>query len=118
MVFEREIANTADDPLYQTERSFLCENLFPAHYRIPLPPGQYDVTLHFAEILFLATLGPSQPSPEELRRSRHPRRPGRRLFHVLAEGDMRLIDYTPFSETIGFATADTQSFSVSVEDGK
>ncbi|MBI4587190.1 MAG: protein kinase [Planctomycetes bacterium] len=94
-LFEGEIDGTEDDPLYQTERWFLNDELSPYFYRIPLPPGNYQVILHFAEIHF--------------------KDPGKRLFDIHLEGKEALAAYEPFAK--GYAAADQQSFTVEVVDG-
>ena len=43
------IANTTNDQLYQTERYHTSGTLV---YEIPVPDGNYDVNLHFAEIFY------------------------------------------------------------------
>lgn len=54
------IDNTVDDIIYQTERWGSFE------YNIPVTNGNYDVTLHFAELYFSS--------------------PNKRLFDVVVEG--------------------------------
>ncbi len=44
------IAGTEDDPLYQAVRRFGEASAHPAGYRLPLPRGEYEVVLHFAEV--------------------------------------------------------------------
>jgi tetratricopeptide (TPR) repeat protein len=71
-----EIEGTEDDRLYQTERRFPGPGATSA-YRVPVPPGRYQVTLHFAETWFHAE--------------------GMRRFDVLIEGDTALADHEPFA---------------------
>jgi hypothetical protein len=97
--FCEEIAGTEDDALYQTERWFSPD--FEAHlaaegYRIPLPPGDYRVTLHFAEILY--------------------RRPQRRLFEVDLEGRTAISPLDIFAE-VGFARPLLREVELEVRDG-
>ena len=73
----------------------LDEEIERTPYRIPLPPGAYAVTLHFAEIYAGATK--------------------RRFFDIVLEGQTRLDDYEPGA--IGIATADQKKFVVEVRDG-
>lgn len=61
----RPIAGTSTPALYQTERAGLFS------YQIPLPPGRYQVTLHFAEIYY--------------------KNQGKRVFSVKAEGVPSLV---------------------------
>jgi len=42
---DKNIVGTDDDPLYQTQQVGINE------YRLDLPPGDYEITLHFAELL-------------------------------------------------------------------
>jgi hypothetical protein len=62
------IANTQDDPLYQSQR------YGDFSYKFDVPNGRYDVTLHFAEIYY-------------------PAGPGGRRFDVYIEGLRVLDDY-------------------------
>jgi hypothetical protein len=90
------IHGTRDPLLYQTERWFDREReAVERSYLIPLPPGQYRIVLHFAEIYF-------QP-------------PDRRVFDVLAEDRLVIDNYDTLAK--GFATADSQSFETRVDDG-
>ena len=73
-LFAEEIDGTDDDPLYQTERWFPGHPTLPDGYRIPLPPGRYQVALHFAEV---------NPRNQGI--------PGARVFDVLLEGETVLV---------------------------
>jgi beta-galactosidase len=42
---DKNIVGTDDDPIYQTQQTGTEE------YRLDVPPGEYEVTLHFAELL-------------------------------------------------------------------
>jgi Malectin domain len=90
-----EISGTEDDFVHQTERSFSTDEIPPAGYRIPIPPGRYAVTLHFAELYYTK------------RRSRY--------FDILLEGRRVLASYEPLA--VGYTTADSRSFEVEVSDG-
>jgi serine/threonine protein kinase/predicted Zn-dependent protease len=93
--FTLGIEMTEDDVLYQSLRYFPGEHLQPPGYRVPLPPGDYEVTLHFAEFVS--------------------RRPGYRSFGVHLEGREALPDYEPGKT--GFRSAEAKVFSVRVDDG-
>jgi hypothetical protein len=80
-----------DDPLYTSERWFPSQG----SYRIPLLPGNFQVTLHFAELVH--------------------EQPGARRFDVRLEGTEVLTDYEPLKA--GYATAEVKPFPVTVEDG-
>ena len=94
-VFTLGIANTEDDFLYQTHRWFPTDQLQPHGYRFPVPIGEYEVTLHFAEIY-------------------HPK-PKLRGVAVLLEGREVLTDHDPCQA--GFVAAETKAVRVGVEDG-
>jgi tetratricopeptide (TPR) repeat protein len=92
-----EWKKTADVRLQQSCRFFIPgEPLVPA-YRIPLPPGEYAVTLHLGESWYLVA--------------------GMRHFDVLIEGEVELEDYHPFAEAGGHAAADPRTFQKRVLDG-
>ena len=91
-----DVQGTEADPLYSTERSFPLEEAGEnSDYAIPLPPGEYRVHLHFAEVY------------QNIK--------GCRRFDVLLEGKAVLDDFEPI-ET-GFATAVEKIFDVGVADG-
>ncbi|OUL34331.1 malectin domain-containing carbohydrate-binding protein [Nostoc sp. 106C] len=85
------IANTVDDPLYQTER--YLKNL---SYAIPVTNGDYTVNLKFAEIYFTAA--------------------GQRVFSVNAENQSVLSNLDIFAQA-GSNTALDKAFNVKVNDG-
>lgn len=85
------IAGTLDDPLYQTER-------FGGNfsYAIPVPDGNYEVTLKFAEIFFEST--------------------GSRIFSATIEG-IEAISNLDLWQTVGKNTAHDVKHLVTVNDG-
>ncbi len=94
--FEDAVTGTEDDPLYQTERWFPEGEKGKPAYQVPLPPGRYRLTLHFAEIFH--------------------REGGKRIFGVALEGKQVMEGYDPFAA--GFAGADKKTINdVPVEDG-
>lgn len=76
------IANTADDPLYQTER-YTSQDFFS--YTIPVQNRKYDVKLHFAEIAFTSA--------------------GARKFDVAIEDVKYLDDFDIFAQAGGSKVA-------------
>lgn len=97
-------AGVEEGTLYLNERYFVTDvptplgPLLPA-YAIPLPPGDYRVTLHFVEGFC--------------------RTPGCRVFDVLLEGAIALEDledYEPLSA--GFGVRDLKTAPVRVDDGE
>jgi len=93
--FTLGIEKTDDDPLYQSFRWFPADHIHPPGYRVPLPPGEYQVTLHFAEFVL--------------------RRPGARSFGALLEGREVLAEYEP--REAGLATAEAKTFRTRADDG-
>lgn len=88
------VANTQDDTLYRTER--WGKSL---EYKTPLPNGNYDVTLHLAEVYF-----------EEA---------GKRIMNVRLEGQKVLTNFDIFADSGGKNIAITKTFTqVNVSDGE
>jgi hypothetical protein len=86
------IANTTDDPLYQSERYGNFS------YKFDVPDGLYNVALHFAEIYW--------------------KNPGERIFDVFIEGS-RVLDRYDICAAVGCNTALTLTFpGVQVKDGQ
>ena len=89
------IAGTTNDALYQTERYADAGSM---SYEVPLPAGDYQVRLHFAEIFYTSA--------------------GSRTFDVGIEGGQgQLTDYDIFEAAGGVNTAVIESFVVTVSDG-
>ncbi len=88
------VANTQDDTLYRTER--WGKSL---EYKTPLPNGNYDVTLHLAEVYF-----------EEA---------GKRIMDVSLEDQKVLTNFDIFADAGGKNIAITKTFTqVNVSDGE
>ena len=85
------IAGTSDAGLYQTER---YGNLFSSNafsYVFPVPPGNYQVTLKFAETDFTAS--------------------GRRAFNVVLNGNQVLSNFDVYADAGGADKADDKVFN-------
>jgi hypothetical protein len=95
--FPDKIAGTDDDPVYQTERQFPGYGSVPASYRVPLPAGEYRVTLHFVELFR--------------------KKPWHRRFDVRLEGKPVLEGFRILEREEDVATALRRSFNLSVADG-
>ncbi|QDV25411.1 protein kinase domain-containing protein [Aureliella helgolandensis] len=96
LLFAAPIDNTLDDVLYQTERYFDHRTRDkPLGYGIPLPNGNYRVTLGFAEIY-----------------------DADRSFDVLVEGEPVAKGYNPATPDDLWATADEFEFQTEVLDGQ
>jgi subtilisin family serine protease len=87
----KAIAGTQEDPLYKRARVGDFEYRFD-----DLPDGVYQVELRFAELQFVQF--------------------DRRVFDVLAEGDVLMFQYDPV-RAAGALTADDHTFMVPVDDG-
>ena len=87
--------------LYRTERSARPPSF---GYTIPLENGEYEVTLHFAEIYWGATGGSALGGAN------------RRVFDVVIEGITVLDDFDINAE-VGSQTVTTRTFSVTITDG-
>ena len=85
------IANTTDDPLYQTER------YGNPTYRFDIPNGTYEVTLKFAETYWTSA--------------------GARIFDVLIEG-ITVLDNLDIYAQVGSNYAYDRTFVVTVSDGQ
>ena len=86
------IAGTEDDDLYRSQR------IGPrVRYALGVPRrGNYQVTLHFAELVHTA--------------------PGKRVFDVVAEGDV-VVSSLDLAAVAGGAVAHTETFTARVRDG-
>jgi len=93
--FIGSIDGTHDDPVYQTERWWEASGDVSSRYQIPVPPGEYQITLHFAEIAFET--------------------PAIRQFGIQVEGKTIREKYSPGNR--GFATADRVEVNTRVDDG-
>lgn len=89
----REIGNTTDDVLYQSER-WINGTLT---YSVPVVNGNYQVVLHFAEIFFTNA--------------------NQRKFHVNIEGTRVLTDFDIFATAGARDIAVTRTFNTTVADG-
>ncbi|MEX0275483.1 MAG: malectin domain-containing carbohydrate-binding protein, partial [Flavobacteriaceae bacterium] len=94
-------ANALVSPLYQTERS---SNSLTFDYNIPVPDGDYDVSLHFAEIYWGANGG--GPGGE-----------GIRVFDVTMEGVLIMDDYD-ITADVGAEVEVVKTFPVTINDGE
>ena len=99
-----EIANTAWDALYTTER-YGTTDQGSFRYQIPVANGTYTLKLHLAEIYFGAPGGYDQVSGV-----------GRRIFHITAEGKT-LESNLDLAQNPGPATARVEQHQVTVSDG-
>ena len=87
--------------LYQSER---FDSQLTLEYKIPVPNGDYEVILHFAEIYWGATGGSAGGV-------------GKRIFDVNIEDVLVLDDYDIIAD-VGSETPVAKTFMVSVSDGE
>jgi hypothetical protein len=90
-----DIAGTQREAVYRTQRRFPQGYLQTSAYRVPVPRGAYEVTLHFAEVSWMSK--------------------GLRTFDILLEGKTVQPGYEPF--VAGFRTAEKLRFEIPVTDG-
>ncbi|MFC5368856.1 malectin domain-containing carbohydrate-binding protein [Salinirubrum litoreum] len=101
-----EIADTDDDPLYQTERYG-----DPLTYSVPVEDGTYEVTLKFAEIYHTSETDGSGDDD-----GGGDGEVGDRVFDVSIEGQQVLTDYDIYAEAGGLTAVD-ETVTVEVTDG-
>jgi beta-galactosidase len=90
---DRNILGTDDDPVYQTQQTGIRQ------YRLDVPPGEYEVILHFAEL----------PGGEV--------KVKRRIFTVNVNG-RTLLDHLNIADDYGVSKAVIKSATVTVNDDK
>lgn len=99
---DKDIRGTNNDPVYQTQQTGIKE------YRLDVPPGQYELTLHFAELEGVAAkdlpYNLSNTSSTSLRQSRR--------FHVYINGELFLENFNIAAE-VGLASALAKKIFVS-----
>ena len=105
--FESDIALTALDPIFQTQRAGLQA------FRADVPDGNYYVYLYFADVT-----GPykGKPLPYALGNDAAPGEAADRMFSVIINGTNVLDDFN-IAEEYGYHTAVVKRFPVEIEDG-
>ncbi len=96
----RAIADTEDDTLYQTYRAFLpntAQDNRKLSYNLSVPPGVYDLRLHFAELYWDA--------------------PGKRVFDVIVEDKTLLDNFDILAQTSKFSALVKTFPNISVNGG-
>ena len=97
ITLEADVSGTEADVLFESER-ISPDDLSPFSYSIPVPDGNYTVSLHFAETTF--------------------KNEAKRLFNVEVEGDAVLEDYDIFTASGGQNVSIVETIpNVSVNDG-
>lgn len=90
------VANTQDDPLYQTER--WSNNQPQLNYAFDIPNGTYEITLKFNEAYFSSA--------------------NQRRFNILLEGNLMQSNFDIVAEAGANWTAIDKIFNVDVSDGQ
>jgi beta-galactosidase len=100
---DKNIAGTNNDPVYQTQQIGIKK------YRFDLPAGEYELTLHFAELLGgqIKELPYNLTDPERIEPN------GKRIFNVYVNGNL-LLDNFDISSQYGSATAVSKKIKLTV----
>jgi beta-galactosidase len=100
---DKSIAGTDNDPVYQTQQLGIKK------YRFDLPAGEYELTLHFAELLGgqVKELPYNLTDPERIEPN------GSRVFNVFVNGRL-LLDNFDIAAQYGSATAVIKKASLTV----
>lgn len=103
---DKNIMGTWNDPIYQTQQIGIDG------YRLDVPPGEYELTLHFAEIEYAA----GKSLPYNLSPSANATPVQERCFTVLINGKP-VIENFDIARQYGLATAVAQKIRVTAEKG-
>jgi beta-galactosidase len=101
---DKNIAGTNDDPVYQTQQIGIEK------YRLDLPPGEYELTLHFAELIG----GQVKELPYNLSNNDRIEPNGERIFDVYINGKLMLGNFN-ITAQYGASTAVAKKIRLNVE---
>ena len=104
---DKNIIGTEDDPVYQTQITGIRQ------YRFEVPPGQYEISFHFAEL----TGGKTNVLPYNLSEDERNEQIKKRVFNVSVNGQVAL-DHFNIAEEYGLAKAVVKSAIVTVNNDK
>jgi beta-galactosidase len=104
---DKNIKGTDDDPIYQTQQIGIEQ------FRFDVPPGEYELVLHFAELLG----GPVKDIPYNLSNDDRIEPNGKRIFSVYVNGEL-LLDNFNIAEQVGTATPVVKKLNVKQPAGK
>ncbi|MCU7552759.1 malectin domain-containing carbohydrate-binding protein [Chitinophagaceae bacterium LB-8] len=102
---EKNILGTDNDPVYQTQQIGIQQ------YRLDVPYGEYEVTLHFAELQGAQM----KPLVYNLTQNEATENSDERIFHVLVN-DVMVMDNLNLAKQYGVARAVAKKVKVSVRD--
>jgi beta-galactosidase len=102
---DKNIKDTDDDPVYQTQQIGIEK------YRLDVPAGEYELSLHFSELLG----GSVKELPYNLAASDRIEPTGKRIFDVLIN-DKLFLDHFNIAEQYGSATAVIKTTKVSAKE--
>lgn len=100
---DKNITGTENDPVYQTQQTGIRQ------YRLDVPPGKYEVKLHFAELLG----GKVKIPPYNLSDDERDDKIKRRIFNVNVNGKSLLTQFN-IAQDYGLAKAVVKSTTVVV----
>lgn len=103
---DKNIAGTNNDPIYQTQQIGIKK------YKLDVPAGEYELILHFAELLGgqVRELPYNLSDPERIEPN------GKRIFNVYVNGKL-LLDNFDITAQYGSATAVQKKTVVTVNNG-
>lgn len=104
---DKNISGTWDDPVYQTQQVGISE------YRLDVPDGYYELTLHFAELSGVSGANLVYNLSESTTAGTR----AERVFDVSVNGHLLLEDFNMAAST-GAAKAISKKMTVQVIDGK
>lgn len=104
---DKNILGTNDDPVYQTQQTGIHQ------YRLDVPPGKYEVKLHFAELLG----GKVKLPPYNLSDDERDEKIKQRIFNVHLNGKALLQNFN-IAEEYGLSRAVVKSATVVVSDSQ
>lgn len=104
---DKNINGTNDDPVYQTQQIGIEK------YKLDLPPGEYELTLYFAELLG----GFVKETPYNLSEAERIEPNGKRIFDVSVNGKL-LIGNFNIAGQYGTATAVTKTVKLEIKDNR
>lgn len=104
---DKNIIGTENDPVYQTQQTGIQQ------YRLDVPPGKYEVLLHFAELLG----GKVKIPPYNLSDDERDDKIKRRIFNVKVNG-RPLLERFNIAEEFGLAKAVVKSTTVVVNSSE